>query len=178
MPMDRAGTGPASSPIARARIDLLPASPAHRVWAPGTAGTLTLATIVTGLPLVLHLMGPAFGIAACMLLAAIVVTFAVSTVPTALLFAYLFQNLLVALVSPVAVSVVSPVAASVDQLNVMRGYNFILTFATWIMLATPFCVARARFDRDFRRLIDVTTAMLMWPGFISSSESRPTRAAP
>jgi hypothetical protein len=156
MHMDRTDTGPVSRPMTMARAAVPPRSSAHRVWAPGTAGTLALATIVTGLPLVLHLMGPAFGIAACMLLAAVVVTFAVSTVPTALLFAYLFQNLFVALVSPVAVSA--------DQLNVMRGYNFILTVATWIMLATPFWVARAGFDRDFRRLIDVTTAMLVVVG--------------
>src|SRR5262249_56094707 len=77
-------------------------------------------------------------------------------VAVALLFASLFQNLFVALLSPA-------ITAS-NQLNAMRGYNFILTAAVWLLLAASYWTSRASFDRDFRRLIDVTTAALVLIG--------------
>ena len=133
-----------------------PGTTSPGAYDPGAAATLVLAILVTGMPLVLHLADQAVGIAACVLLAVLVASFAAPVVPVALLFSYLFQNLFVALLSP-AISVS-------NQLNAMRGYNFILTAATWLLLAASYWTSRAGFDRDFRRLIDVTTAALVLIG--------------
>src|SRR2546429_9343787 len=86
---------------------------------PATFATIVLAVVATGLPIVAHLAGQTFGIAACFVLAVLVANFAAAAVPIVLIFGYLFQNLLVALVSPAI--------GDVDQFNAIRAYNFILT---------------------------------------------------
>jgi hypothetical protein len=97
---------------------------------PGAFATLALALLVTALPIVMHLADQAVGIAACVLLAVLVASFAPPAIPIALLFSYLFQNLCIALVSPAI--------TDVGQLNAMRGYNFILTAAAWLVLAASY----------------------------------------
>ena len=124
--------------------------------APGTVATLVLAVLVTAAPIVLHLADQAVGIAACVLLAMLVANFAAPAVPVALLFSYVFQNLFVALVSPAI--------TGTTQLTAMRGYNFILTAAVWLVLAASYWTARAHYSRDFRRFIDVTTVALVLIG--------------
>jgi hypothetical protein len=139
-------------------------------WAPGTLGTLSLAAILTGTPVVLHLAGQGVGIAACVLLALLVANIAAPAVPIALLFSCLFQNLFVALVSPAV--------ATIDQLDTMRAYNFLLTAAVWVVIAASYWTARARFDRDLRVFIDVTTAALVVIGlyFVVGLAANPTGA--
>ena len=157
----------------RARADARPSGSSNGLaaspgaFAPGTFATLALAVLVTATPVVLHLADQAVGIAACVLLAALVAAFAAPAVPIVLLFSYLFQNLCIALVSPAI--------TNVDQLNAMRGYNFILTAAMWLALAASYWAARASFDRNFRSLIDVTTAALVVIGiyFILGLASNP-----
>ena len=130
-----------------------PLLPAGRIgWAPGPIGTIALAAAVTGLPVLLHLTGAAVGIAACVVLALLLANFAAPAVPIALIFAYLFQNLFVALVSPAI--------DDISQFNTIRAYNFILTAVTWIVAAWWFWTARASYDRRFRTLMDVTTVAL------------------
>jgi hypothetical protein len=121
-------------------------------WAPGPIATIALAAAVTGIPVLLHLVGAAAGITACVVLALLLANFAAPAVPIALIFSYLFQNLFVALVSPAI--------DDINQFNAIRAYNFILTAVTWIVAAWTFWTARARFDRRFRALMDVTTVAL------------------
>ena len=156
--------------IAVPRFHVPPRALANAGWAHGALGTLTLAAIVTGTPVVLHLAGQGFGIAAGVLLALLVAKFAAPTVPIALVFSYVFQNLFIALVSPGV--------ATIDQLNTMRGYNFILTAVVWIVIAASYWTARDRFDRDLRVIIDVTTAALVLIGvyFVVGLAANPSGA--
>jgi hypothetical protein len=156
--------------IAVPRFHVPPRALANASWAHGTLGTLTLAAIVTGTPVVLHLAGQGFGIAACVLLALLVANFAAPAVPIALVFSYVFQNLFIALVSPGV--------ATIDQLNTMRGYNFILTAVVWVVIAASYWTARDRFDRDLRVIIDVTTAALVLIGvyFVIGLAANPSGA--
>ena len=125
----------------------------HAAWTPGPLATLGLAVVVTGMPVVLHLAGQGFGIATALLLASVVAVFAAPAVPVVLLFSCLFQNLFVAFVSPAV--------ATLDQLNMMRGYNFIVTAVMWVIAVTPYWTARARFDRKMRAVMDATTVALL-----------------
>ena len=98
-------------------------------WTPGPAASLALAAAVTGLPVLLHLAGQPIGLATCIVLALIVTVFAAPAVLTALIFSYLFQNLVVALVSPQI--------ANLDQFNAIRAYNFVLTAMVWRRWSHP-----------------------------------------
>lgn len=116
------------------------------------SGPVALAVLVTALPVLFHLASLAAGIASCTVLALLVAAYAAPSVPAVLIFSYLFQNLFVALVSPHI--------DSMDELNAIRGYNFLLTVVLWFAFAIPYLKDRARFDPRLRLVIDVTTGAL------------------
>jgi hypothetical protein len=121
-----------------------------------TLGTLVLAALVTVLPVLVHLTGQAFGILTCVALALIVANYAAAAVPAVLIFSCLFQNLFIALISPWI--------SSLEQFNAIRGYSFILTAATWIVVAGSYWLDRASFDPRIRSLVNVTTLTLVLAG--------------
>ena len=135
------------------------------------AGSLALAVLVTALPVLFHLAGQVIGIATCVALALIVALAAPAAVPITLIFSYLCQNLFVAMVSTQI--------SSIDDLNFLRGYNFILTVAMWAPLAVGFWLSRGSFDRRLRQLIDVTTFVLVVIGvyFLIGVAADPSSAA-
>src|SRR4051794_2927484 len=155
------------------------ALPFARATAPATAtpaglgavSSLALAVLVTALPVVFHLAGPALGIATCVALALMVALAVPTSVPITLIFSYLCQNLFVA--------IVSTHINSIDDLNFLRAYNFILTVAMWLPLAAGFWLARSSFDRRLRQLIDVTTIVLVIIGiyFLIGVMANPSSAA-
>ena len=122
----------------------------------GSLGPVALAALITGLPIVFHLASQAAGIATCTLLALIVANFAAPTIPTVLIFSYVFQNLFVALVSPHI--------DSLDQLNAIRAYNFLLTAVIWVVLAASYAMNRSGVEKRMRLLMDVTTGALVLIG--------------
>lgn len=111
-----------------------------------------LAVTVTALPIGAHLIGQAAGIVSCVVLSLLLANFAVAAVPAALLCAYLFQNLVV--------SLVSPWIAGVDDFNAIRGYNFLLTATVWLVLAASYWTTLAGQGAAIRKLMGVSTVAL------------------
>jgi hypothetical protein len=149
------------------------AAPATLSSGSGTAATvhaLALAVLATALPVLLHLAAPALAIGACVVLGLLIASFAAPTTIVVLIFAYLFQNLVVAMVSPAI--------ESMEQFNEIRAYNFILTAAIWFSLAFGYWTSRADYSRRFQVIIDVTTAALCLIGvyFILGVASNPAAA--
>ncbi len=137
----------------------------------GAVGSLALAALATALPLVFHLAGQTIGVATCVVLALMVASAAPAAVPITLIFAYLCQNLFVAMLSTQI--------TSIDQLNFLRAYNFIMTVVMWATLAAGFWLARGSFDWRFRRLMDATTFVLVVIGiyFLIGVMANPASAA-
>src|SRR5437016_2285906 len=108
----------------------------------GPLSTLALASGVTAIPVVCHLAGQPMGIAVCVLLALLVANFATAAAPMTLIFAYLFQNLFVAFLSPQI--------SDFNEFNSIRAYNFVLTAAMWIVVAGSYWMDRARYDARLR----------------------------
>src|SRR4051794_38660292 len=140
-------------------------------WGLGAGGSLALAVLATALPVVFHLAGQTIGVATCVVLALMVASAAPGAGPITLIFAYLCQNLFVA--------VISTQITSIDQLNFLRGYNFIMTVVIWATLAAGFWLARGSFERRFRLLMDVTTFVLVFIGiyFLIGVVANPASAA-
>ena len=90
--------------------------------------------------------------------------------PTALIFAYLFQNFFVALVSPQL--------EEMSAFNSARAYNFLLTAVAWVVLSASYWPQRERFDRRFRLIMTVTTVTLILIGvyFVLGLTSSPASA--
>jgi hypothetical protein len=157
-------------PTTRA-LPMTAASVAFPGIALGAAGSIALAVLVTALPVVFHLAGQVVGIATCVALALIVANIAPAAVPITLIFSYLCQNIFVAMVSTQI--------NTLDQLNSLRAYNFILTVTMWMALAGGFWLTRSSFDRRFRLVMDVTTFVLVVIGiyFLIGVVSNPSSAA-
>jgi hypothetical protein len=113
---------------------------------------LAAAAVATALPVAAHVVSPAVGIGICGLVGVLLAGFATATVPAALVCAYLFQNLAVALVSP---WIDDP-----SSFNTIRAYNFVLTAAAWLVLVGAYWTAPARWDGRLRRWMLATTACL------------------
>ena len=122
----------------------------------GALGVVLLGALVTAVPVVFHLAGQPIAITLCVLLSIILTGVAAPAVPVALIFAWLFQNLFVALVSPQF--------TSIDQLNAIRAYNFVMTATVWLVLTVGYWLERNRLDRRMRLMIDVTTGVMVLVG--------------
>lgn len=122
----------------------------------GALVALGLAVAATALPVLLHLTATAAGVAMCFVLGILVAIFATAVVPVVLIFCYMFQNLFVALISPQI--------ADLDQFNSIRAYNFVLTVATWAVIAGSYWMARREFDARVRTLMTATTLVLIVVG--------------
>jgi hypothetical protein len=140
------------------------------VWAPGAVGTLAIAACITAMPVILHLAGQAIGIIVCVILAVLVGVFAAPALPITLISSYLFQNLVIALISPTI--------DSMEQFNTIRAYNFVFTVVAWATVAAPYWLGRTNYDRRFRSIIDVTTVALVVVGayFVIGLASNPSGA--
>lgn len=115
-------------------------------------GPVALGAAVIAMPVFLHLASPALAIAVCVVLAILVANFATAMAPVVIIFSYLFQNLFVAFVSPAL--------HTVEELNAIRAYNFLLTAVIWLVLYLGYWIERSHLDPQLRRLIDVTTVAL------------------
>ncbi len=114
--------------------------------------TIALAVLVTGLPVLGHLLGQPIGIAICLVLSVLVANFAEPMLLPILVFSYLFQNLFVSLVSPQIIDLV--------DFKTIRGYNFLLTATTWLVIVLHYWTHRASFDRRFCTVMNVSFCAL------------------
>jgi hypothetical protein len=122
----------------------------------GAVAVVLLGAVVTAVPVVFHLAGQPIAVTLCVLLSVILICVTPTSVPIALIIAYLFQNLFVALVSPQI--------TAIEQLNTIRAYNFLMTATVWLVLTAGYWLERNTIDRRMRRAIDVTTGVLVLVG--------------
>ena len=136
----------------------------------GAFGVVLLGALVTAVPVLFHFAGQPIAIALCVLLSVILTAVAAPCIPTALIFAYLFQNLFVALVSPQF--------TGIDQLNAIRAYNFVMTATVWLLLTVGYWLERNSLDRRLRLMIDVTTGVMVLIGayFVLGVGANPSSA--
>ncbi|HKF94183.1 MAG TPA: hypothetical protein VKB96_06200, partial [Gammaproteobacteria bacterium] len=68
---------------------------------------------------------------------------------------------------------------TIEELNSLRAYNFVLTVTMWAAFVAPFWLNRASYDRGFRLAMDVTTFVLIVIGiyFLVGVISDPSSAA-
>lgn len=122
-----------------------------------TVAALALAAVATFFPLIAHFSGQAIGLVTCGLLGVLIANFATATVPTVLIFSYLFQNLFV--------SLLSPHIGTLQDFNAIRAYNFVLTASIWMVVAAHYWTSRQPFDRRFHKLMHVCFLALGVVGF-------------
>jgi len=136
-----------------------------------TIAIFALAIIATGMPVLGHFADPLIGMAICLALGVAIAAFAAPILPIVLIFSYLFQNLFVSLASPGIVDL--------TEFKTIRGYNFVLTAAAWMILIGQYWVDRSSFDRRFRSVMNAVFASLVLIGcyFFIGALDKPLNAA-
>jgi hypothetical protein len=117
-----------------------------------TLALLALAGVVVAVPVGLHLVSQTAAILASVALSATVAMVAPAATLPVLVFGLLFQNLVVALVSPAI--------DTLDQFNTIRAYTFIMTCVSWAVVAVQFLRTRADFEPGLVRMLVATTGVL------------------
>ncbi len=139
--------GPRPRPLA----DPLPAAPVARVIV-----TLAVAIAVTAAPLVGQLVSPLVGLPLAVVLGFLLADRLTRLVPAVLIFAMLFQNLFV--------SLLSPAIADLDGFNFIRGYTFLTTVVVWLTLVADFLLHPVNHTPRVRRFVRSGLALLMLIG--------------
>lgn len=107
--------------------------------------TLVVAVVAIGLPLAGQLISPLVGLPLAVAIAVGLAVALPERVPAVVIFATLFQNTLV--------SLLSPAIADVEAFNFIRGYTFLITVVIWLVLIVGFLRAPERHSALVRRLI-------------------------
>src|SRR5919107_1231699 len=113
-----------------------------------------LPIVVVALPVTAHLVSPLIALALAGLVGVLLALYATFTVPATLLGVYLFQNAVVA--------TISPALDGPDDFNRVRAYNFVLTVAIWLTLVTVAWVNWRTLPRTVRQLLVATFIPLIF----------------
>jgi len=92
--------------------------------------TVVVAAAIAAIPVFAHLLHPAIGIVAALLLAGLCAWRMPQISIVAIVFALLFQNTFVALAADHV--------ASTEDFNMIRGYNFVIIAVTWLVFTATF----------------------------------------
>jgi hypothetical protein len=123
-------------------------------------GLFAIAAVITWMPIALHLVHPFAGVAACVLLAFMLANYQPAAAPFVLVFAFFFQNIFVA--------VISPLIADLDQFNAIRGYNFAILAIVWMVTVASYWLDGRSRDRFVHLTVVLTTGVLavIFPYFV------------
>jgi hypothetical protein len=122
--------------------------------------TLLLAATATAIPLVAQLLSPLAGLPLAILVAVGLATRLPRLVPAVVIFATMFQNLIVSLLSP---AIPDP-----DAFNFIRGYAFLTTVMMWLVLTGGFLLAPERHTPAIRQLVKRGIGLLMIVGVFAA----------
>jgi hypothetical protein len=115
--------------------------------------TVLIAAGITGIPVFAHLLHPAFGILAAVLLAGLCAWRMPEISIVAIVFALLFQNLFVALAAGYIVDD--------NDFNVIRGYNFVTIAMTWLVFTATFLADWRRCKKSIDPFVKVLAALFV-----------------
>ena len=107
--------------------------------------TLILCLAMTALPLAAHFVSPLLAIACQFLLATGLVLYLTPMAPLVVVFAILFQNLFV--------SLLSGYLTGQDDYNFVRGYNFLTMMIVWLWLFGHYAINWRRFSSAANRVM-------------------------
>ena len=109
------------------------------------AGLFALGTALLVLPMVVFLLSPTLGLLTGAVLVFCLVNYDWKQTPAFLIYATMFQNLFV--------SLLSPMIGDIDTFNKIRGFTFLYTVIIWLVLLAHFLKNRTKFPDGLRKLV-------------------------
>ena len=130
----------------------------------------SFAFILTGVPILLHLVAQPLAIGFCVCFAALVAAYFDEQAPTVLFVTYIFQSTFV--------SLASTHVHNAAQLEPMKSYDFITTLSIWVVMMTRFAIDFRVISPFVRRLVLGVSTVLFIGGlyFIAGLAFNPRNA--
>ena len=122
-------------------------------YVPETCVMLAAAAGLVAVPMLLHILHPAIGIAAAFALAGLCAWRMPHVAIVAIVFSFLFQNLVV--------SLIAGHVRDADDFDIIRGYNFFLLTATWTATAIGLLAGWRDRNRQLDPYLKMTVAALV-----------------
>ncbi len=116
-------------------------------------GSICLAGFALASAIIAHLLSPALGIGLSLLFGLLIGTSFSAYAATSVLIFFLFQNLLI--------SIVSPSISGESALTIMRSTNFVLTFSIWSAMVFAYTIGRHRYSGISRKFNAIVVVMLI-----------------
>ncbi len=117
-----------------------------------TAAMLAVAVVLVATPLFLHILHPVAGIAAAFALAGACAWRMPQVAIVAIVFSFLCQNLIV--------SLIADHVRDADDFDIIRGYNFVLLSAVWLVTAARYVGTLRDRNRALDPYVKTTVAMM------------------
>jgi hypothetical protein len=134
-----------------------PITPARTSGVASTFQVLLLALLATSVPVLAHAAGGiAVGLPFALGLALLIAVGAPAAMPVTIVFAFLFQNTLVALISPLL--------ADQHDFTLARSYNFLLVATFWAVMTFAHFLGERRLDLGIDRLLRYSYGVLVLVG--------------
>lgn len=111
-----------------------------------------IASLLIGMSVTAHLITPLLAIPACILVSCLLANYYPGVAVVSVVFALLFQNLFVSLVS-------SGLETS-DDFKVIRGYNFVILLSVWSTIMFAYLTQLRRISRSIDKIMKVTFLVL------------------
>lgn len=112
---------------------------------------ISLAGFALASGIIAHLLSPALGVGTSLLFGLLIGTSFSAYAASSVLIFFLFQNLII--------SIVSPAIGSESALTIMRSTNFVLTFSIWSAMVFSYCIGRHRYARINRKFNAIAAVM-------------------
>lgn len=116
-------------------------------------GSILLAGFALAAAIIAHLLSPALGVGISLLFGLLIGTTFSAFAASSLLIFFLFQNLLI--------SIVSPSIDGESALTIMRSTNFVLTFSIWSAMTFSYCIGRHRYSGINQKFNAIALVMLI-----------------
>lgn len=114
---------------------------------------IALAIPMIAVPVFAHIINPIFAIVLCLLVAGTMARYLPGAAVVAVVFAAMFQNLFV--------SIVSPHIDDPSDLNVIRGYSFFILVAVWSVTFTLFIVRYREHLQTLDKFVRISLGLML-----------------
>lgn len=116
--------------------------------------TIFIAALVTGVSVTAHVVHPIFAVLTAFTLSATLANWMPGAAVITVIFAALFQNLFV--------SLVSPLLTSETDFNIIRGYSFVILSAAWSVAFLGYLIRMRGQNPTLDRIMNVTTFLFVF----------------
>lgn len=120
-------------------------------------GAVVLSVVIIGLPVFAHILHPAFAVLIAFVFTASLAKWMPGLAVIAVIFAALFQNFFVAIISPLLIDL--------SDFNVARGYSFIILCSAWSVAFLTYFFQKRGKNESLDQMMKLTTLVFAFIGF-------------